>query len=130
MSATDTGDSDVTYADIDKQMAVIFNVLISIVACAAAIWMVARWWSTPARLAASMGGAGLVGVAECVVYWGYIRRVGETKREERGRSEVREVVGTWVVGGEEEVRREEEVLIEEKSGSGEVRRRQRLKESR
>ena len=132
MSSADTGDSDVTYADIDKQMAVIFNVLISIVACAAAIWIAARWWNTPVRLAASMGGGGLVGIAECVVYWGYIRRVGEAKKEEGKKKEVREVVGTWVFGGdqgdENEGGSDVSVENEEEDGKHEVRRRLRPKE--
>ncbi|KAG9232360.1 endoplasmic reticulum-based factor for assembly of V-ATPase-domain-containing protein [Amylocarpus encephaloides] len=95
-------DDEVTYADIDRQMALIFNVLISIVACAGAIWVVARWWSTPARLAISMAGSMLVGVAEVVVYSGYIRRVGEAKTKAKDLKEVKEIVRTWVVGGPDE----------------------------
>jgi hypothetical protein len=98
-----SSDSDeVTYADVDRQMALIFNVLISIVACAAAIWIAAQWWSTPARLALSFGGSLLVGVAEVVVYSGYIRRVGDAKGREKSIKETKEVVNTWVVGGGED----------------------------
>jgi hypothetical protein len=79
-------------------MALILNVLLSIVACAGAIWVAARWWNTPARLALSMSGSILVGIAEVVVYSGYIRRVGEAKGKERGVKEVKEIVNTWVVG--------------------------------
>ncbi|EHK98619.1 hypothetical protein M7I_5560 [Glarea lozoyensis 74030] len=71
----------------------------SIVACAGGLWVVARWWSTPARLALSMGGSLLVGVAEVVVYLGYVRRVGEAKGKAKGLKEVKEIVNTWVVGG-------------------------------
>ncbi|EPE32530.1 hypothetical protein GLAREA_07664 [Glarea lozoyensis ATCC 20868] len=92
-------EDEVTYADVDRQMALIFNVLISIVACAGGLWVVARWWSTPARLALSMGGSLLVGVAEVVVYLGYVRRVGEAKGKAKGLKEVKEIVNTWVVGG-------------------------------
>ena len=92
-------DDEVTYSDVDRQIALIFNVLISIVACAAAIWMVAKWWSTPTRLALSFGGSLLVGVAEVVVYLGYIRRVGEAKGKEKGIKEVKEIMRTWVIGG-------------------------------
>jgi hypothetical protein len=92
-------EDDVTYADVDRQMALIFNVLISIVACAGGIWVIARWWSTPARLALAMGGSLLVGIAEVVVYSGYVRRVGEAKGKAKGLKEVKEVVNTWVVGG-------------------------------
>ncbi|KAF4634503.1 hypothetical protein G7Y89_g3603 [Cudoniella acicularis] len=96
-------DDGVTYADVDRQMALIFNVLISIVACAAAIWIAARWWSTPARLALSMSGSMFVGVAEVVVYSGYIRRVAEAKGQAKKLKEVKEVVNTWAVGGGEDV---------------------------
>lgn len=101
-NTADNEDDGVTYADVDRQMALIFNVLISIVACAGAIWVVARWWSTPARLALSMGGSMLVGIAEVVVYSGYIRRVGEAKGKAKNLKEVKEVIQTWVVGGEED----------------------------
>ncbi|KAH8819753.1 endoplasmic reticulum-based factor for assembly of V-ATPase-domain-containing protein [Xylogone sp. PMI_703] len=97
---TDLGDSDIIHADINRQLTVILNILISIVCCAAAIWIAARWWSTPVRLALSMSGSVVVGVAEVVVYGGYLRRVGEAREKERGRREVREVVGRWVVGGD------------------------------
>ena len=96
-----TSESDeITYADVDRQMALVFNVLVSIIACAGGIWVVARWWSTPARLALSFGGSMLVGVAEVVVYWGYVRRVGESKGKEKGKKELKKVVNTWVLGGE------------------------------
>lgn len=101
INSSDPESDDVTYADIDRQMALIFNVLISIVACAAAIWMAAKWWSTPARLALSFSGSLLVGVAEVVVYSGYIRRVGDAKGKEKSIKEVKEIVNTWVVGGGE-----------------------------
>ena len=90
---------EVTYADVDRQMALILNVLLSIVACAGAIWIAARWWSTPARLALSMSGSILVGIAEVVVYTGYLRRVGESKGKEKAVKEVKEVMKTWVIGG-------------------------------
>lgn len=62
--------------------------------------MAAKWWDTPARLALSMSGSALVGVAEVVVYNGYLRRIGEAKGREGKVREVKEVVRTWVVGGE------------------------------
>jgi hypothetical protein len=49
----------------------------------------------------SFGGSLLVGVAEVVVYSGYIRRVREAKTKEKNIKEVKEVVNTWVVGGGE-----------------------------
>ena len=98
INTSDPEDDGLTFADVDRQMALILNVLLSIVACAGAIWVAARWWDTPARLALSMSGSILVGIAEVVVYSGYIRRVGEAKGKERGVKEVKEIVNTWVVG--------------------------------
>ena len=48
-----------------------------------------------------MSGSLLVGVAEVVVYSGYIRRLGEAKQKEGVVEEVKEIVETWVIGGEE-----------------------------
>jgi hypothetical protein len=98
ISTLNPDDDDLTYAEVDRQMTLILNVLISIVACAAAIWVAARWWDTPARLALSMSGSILVGVAEVVVYSGYIRRVSEAKGKEKNVKEVKEIMKTWVVG--------------------------------
>ena len=70
----DSPDDEATYADINRQVTLIINVLVSIIACSAALWMVSRWWSTPARLALSFGGSILVAVAEVAIYWGYIDR--------------------------------------------------------
>jgi hypothetical protein len=95
-------DDKVTYNDVSRQVTLIFNVLISVFACAAAIWMVAKWWSTPARLALSMTGSLLVGAAEVVVYMGYIRRLGEAKGKEVAVTEVKEIIKTWMVGGQED----------------------------
>jgi hypothetical protein len=100
----------VLFEDLNRQMMVVFNILLSIVACAAAIWMAAKWWSTPARLALSMGGGLLVGVAEVVVYFGYVRRLEEARGKEGKVKEVRDVVRTWVVRGEEQ-EKEQPLLV-------------------
>lgn len=127
----DTDDDDVTYKDVDRQMALIFNVLISIVCCAAAIWIAAKWWSTPMRLALSMSGSALVGVAEVVVYSGYIRRVGEAKGKEKQIKEVKEIINTWTVGAgtaSEDKRAGDPVLIESKEDDEGLKARQRKKD--
>ncbi|KAF1988806.1 hypothetical protein K402DRAFT_351281 [Aulographum hederae CBS 113979] len=97
-------EDDVTYAEINRQLALIVNVLVSIIACSYALWMVGRYWSTPARLALAMGGSILVAVAEVVIYSGYIRRVGEAKEVEKKKVEEKEVFDTWIIdakkGGE------------------------------
>ncbi|KAI9837812.1 MAG: hypothetical protein M1819_006746 [Sarea resinae] len=95
-------DDEITYADVNRQMTLILNVLISIIACSIAIWLAARHWSTPSRLGLSMGGAGLVGVAEVVVYAGYLGRVKEAKERTKKQKEKKEVVHTWVIEGKGE----------------------------
>jgi hypothetical protein len=123
-------EDEVTYSDVDRQMALVLNVLISIVACAAAIWIAAKWWSTPARLAVSFGGSLLVGVAEVVVYSGYVRRVGESKGKEKQLKEVKEVMRTWVVGaGEDEEEGDRSVTLEAKDPDS-VKARRRKKDIR
>ena len=102
-SQADIGeDDDMTYADVNRQMALIINILVSIVACSVAIWLAARHWTTPARLGLSMGGSGMIGVAEVVVYTGYLRRVKDARRREQNRPETKEITKTWVIGGEDE----------------------------
>ncbi|KAI9815153.1 MAG: hypothetical protein M1832_005555 [Thelocarpon impressellum] len=99
-TATETPDDDeVTYSDVGRQVALIINVLLSIIACSVAIWVAAGQWSTPRRLGLSMGGSGIVGVAEVVVYAGYLRRVKEAKSRHSKQVETKEVVKTWLVGG-------------------------------
>jgi hypothetical protein len=129
---TASEEDEVTYADVDRQMTLILNVLISIVACAGAIWVAAKWWSTPARLALSMGGSILVGVAEVVVYSGYITRVGEAKEKEKSVTEIKEVMKTWVVGGEDDEnsgRAKLSVKIKAKEDPGDVKARRRKRET-
>lgn len=88
---------EVTYADVNRQMALIINVLVSIIACSVAIWIAARHWSAPQRLALSMSGSGVVAVAEVAIYMGYIRRVKESKDKEVKTVETKEIVETWVI---------------------------------
>jgi hypothetical protein len=89
-------DDEITYADADRQVALIFNVLVSIVACGVAIWIAARHWSTPQRLALSMAGSLVVAVAEVGLYMVYLRKIQEAKRRERAKRESKTVVSSWV----------------------------------
>lgn len=95
-------DDEVVYADVNRQLALIVNVLVSIIACSIALWMVARHWNTPARLALSMTGSGLVAAAEIVIFSGYISRVREAKSKEAAHVEIKEVVETWVIDGKKD----------------------------
>jgi hypothetical protein len=96
-STRDGEDDEMTYGEVNRQVALIFNVLISVVCCSVAIWMVARHWSVPQRLALSMTGSLVVAVAEIVIYSGYLRRLGEAKAVERKKVEVKEIAETWVI---------------------------------
>lgn len=93
-------DDDITYADINRQLALIINILVSIVACSVAIWMASRHWSTPSRLGFSMGGSILVGVGEVVVYTGYIQRMKDAREKSKKEKEVKKIISTWVIGGQ------------------------------
>jgi hypothetical protein len=92
-------EDDITYAEVNRQLALIFNILVSIVACGIAIWIAARHWSIPQRLALSMTGAIVVGVAEVVIYTGYIRRLGEARTKERAKKELVTIESSWVIEG-------------------------------
>ncbi|KAF2878138.1 endoplasmic reticulum-based factor for assembly of V-ATPase-domain-containing protein [Massariosphaeria phaeospora] len=92
-------EDDVTYAEVHRQIILIINVLVSIIACSVFFWVAARHWSVPKRLGLSMGGSGIVAIAEVVVYSGYVRRIREAKAMERKRPEVKEVIESWIING-------------------------------
>lgn len=92
-------EDEITYAEVNRQLALILNVLVSIIACGIAIWVAARHWSLERRLFLSMGGGILVGVAEVVIYMGYIRRLDEARTIERKKEEVLTVADSWVTEG-------------------------------
>lgn len=122
---SDTNDDEITYADISRQMTLIINILVSIVACSVAIWMASSHWSTPKRLGLSMGGSGMIGIGEVVVYAGYIRRLKEAREKEKRQVELKEVMNTWVIGGDEETDGQENVttVISKTSNDKELRKR-------
>lgn len=90
-------DDEATFQDVNRQLTLIINVLVTVVACAISIWIMARYWTVPWRLALSMSGSGLIGVAEVVIYSGYIRRVNEAKSKEKRLVEKKEIMDTWVI---------------------------------
>ena len=102
-------DEEFTYADINRQVTLIINILVSIVACSVAIWIAASHWSTPRRLGLSMGGSGVIGIGEVVVYAGYLRRLRQARRKGQNQVEIKEIIKTWVIGGEEHNEKEEEI---------------------
>lgn len=121
-SPADIGEDDeISFADVNRQMALIINILVSIVACSVSIWLVARHWSTPSRLALSMFGSIGVAVAEAVVYAGYIRRLKEARQKGKKEIEIKEILKTWIIGGENrEVEKDDTVSIESKKSGEEV----------
>lgn len=98
----DEGDDDVTYNDVHRQVMLLINFLVTIFGCAATLWILARWWSTPARLFLTMGGSLIVAIAEVGVYQAYIWHLSDAKKKDGKLKEVKEVVETWVVGKEDE----------------------------
>ena len=132
MSIGAQGDVDeadeITYADINRQMALIINILVSIVACSVALWMAASHWSTPKRVGLSMGGSGMIGVAEVVVYTGYLRKLQVAKDKGKKEIEVKEIIQTWVIGGDgpgARTKDDEPVLLKDKD-NGDIRQRKGL----
>ncbi|KAH0533871.1 hypothetical protein GP486_008957 [Trichoglossum hirsutum] len=121
--AADNEEDEITYADVNRQLTLVLNILISVIACSVAIWMVASSWSTPQRLGLSMGGSGIVGVAEVVVYAGYLRRLKDAREKAKKEVERKEVVRTWVVGG----KKIEEKTLDKVDTKAGVRHRRRRK---
>ena len=105
VSKEDLGDDEVTLEETHRQVTLLINFLVTIAGCAAAIWILARWWSTTARLFLTMGGTILVAIAEVSVYSAYMWRQAEVKKTERRKKEVKRVVNTWIVGDHEEDRK-------------------------
>ncbi|KAF2739501.1 hypothetical protein EJ04DRAFT_329644 [Polyplosphaeria fusca] len=90
-------DDDLSYAEVHRQIILIINIIVSIVACSVFIWVAARHWSVPKRLALSMGGSGLIAIAEVAIYSGYVRRIREAKAKEKNKPEIKEIMESWVI---------------------------------
>ena len=128
----DMGDDDVTYDEVHRQLMLIFNFMVTILGVAATLWILARWWSTPARIFLTMGGSIIAGIAEVALYSGYVWHLGQEKKKEKKRDktfkEVKEVVQTWVVGPEEKETLDKPIAIEGKKDAdedGNLRRRKK-----
>lgn len=114
-------DDEITYADINRQMALILNILVSIVACSVAIWIAASHWSTPKRLGLSMSCSGIVAVAEVVVYAGYLRRVKEAKDKGKKEVETKEIIKSWVISSAAE-KTDQSALVKDQAAKPLVKR--------
>ncbi|KAI0486732.1 endoplasmic reticulum-based factor for assembly of V-ATPase-domain-containing protein [Xylaria cf. heliscus] len=93
---------DVEFGDVQKQITLIINFLVSVFGCGAALWKLAQWWPVSTRLFLSLGGAFVVAITEVVVYSAYTWRMSQGEKQQAAMKEVREVVKTWVVGDEDE----------------------------
>lgn len=116
----DLGDDEATMNDVHRQVMLVINFLVTILGSAATLWIVARWWSTPARLFLTMGGTLLVAIAEVAVYSGYVWHIGEARKKDAKVREVKEIVDTWVVSKEAETK---EVPAEKNSSASGARQR-------
>lgn len=96
-NASFSDEDDLSYEEVHRQIILIINVLVSIVAVAVFIWVAARHWTVGTRLGLSMGGSGAVAIAEVAVYSGYVRKIREAKRLEKKKPEIKEIVKSWVI---------------------------------
>jgi len=90
-------EDEVSYEEVHRQIILIINVLVSVVAVAVFAWVAARHWAVGMRLGLSLGGGLGIAVAEVAVYAGYVRKIREAKRLEKKKPEVKEIVTSWVV---------------------------------
>ncbi|KAI2466194.1 endoplasmic reticulum-based factor for assembly of V-ATPase-domain-containing protein [Annulohypoxylon bovei var. microspora] len=122
--ASDIGD-DIEHGDVQKQITLVINFLVSIFGVAAALWIAARWWSVPARLFLSLGGSIIVAIAEVAVYSAYTWRMEEGEKMQRKKKEVKEIVQTWVIGedGKDKKGGDEPLTLNEKEPATNLRQR-------
>jgi hypothetical protein len=96
--AEEVVEEEMTWKEVKSQISVMFNVMLSVFATAAAVWKVAGSWDVPERLAAAFGAAILVGVAEVVLFMGYVRRLDQGKKVEGKKKDVTSIKAVWEVG--------------------------------
>ncbi|KAI0185242.1 endoplasmic reticulum-based factor for assembly of V-ATPase-domain-containing protein [Xylaria flabelliformis] len=93
---------DIEFGDLQKQITLIINFLVSVFGCGTALWKLAQWWPVSTRLFLSLGGAIVVAITEVAVYSAYTWRMSQGETKQATMREVREVVKTWVVGEEDD----------------------------
>ena len=109
-------EDEMTFADLGRQVALIINVLVSVIACAVAIWVVSRWWDTPIRLLLSLSAGVLVAIAEVMVYCGYLQRLTEAKKKEKKMVERKKVLDTWVLLANDRQGHAADIAVKDRSG--------------
>jgi hypothetical protein len=123
----DEGDDDISFGDVNRQLMLLLNFAVSIIGVAATLWVLARWWSTPARLLLTMAGSIVVAIAEVGVYSGYIWHLGEAKKKEEKTKEERKIVQTWVLGKDEDTA--EGIMVGDAQANDQLGVRKRKKQS-
>jgi hypothetical protein len=100
-SSEETEEESIIREEDSRQVTVIINILVSILCTFFALFFVARNWSDGTRVLLAFFGAIGVGIAEVVVYNGYLRRLSEARREERKKKEVKSLMEgeSWVIEG-------------------------------
>jgi TMEM199 family protein len=92
--ATDQGGVDDSEEKDDLTPSLVFNILLSVIMCGVAMFHMTRWWTSDAvRVLVSMLVALVVGVAEVVVYAGYMRTIKRNKEKQRNLKEKKYVIG-------------------------------------
>ncbi|KAI1210109.1 endoplasmic reticulum-based factor for assembly of V-ATPase-domain-containing protein [Annulohypoxylon truncatum] len=122
--SSDLGD-DIENGDVQKQITLVINFLLSIFGAGAALWIAARWWSVPARLFLSLGGSIVVAIAEVTVYSAYTWRMAEGEKIQNKKREVKQIVQTWVIGEDDNDKKghDEPLTIDETEPATNLRRR-------
>ncbi|KAI1427673.1 endoplasmic reticulum-based factor for assembly of V-ATPase-domain-containing protein [Xylaria sp. FL1777] len=127
--ASDMEVDDIEFGDVQRQMTLIINFLVSVFGCGAALWKLAQWWPVSTRLFLSLGGAIVVAITEVAVYSAYTWRMAEGEKKQANLREVREIVKTWVVGEEDAKTQHQEptLIVEDDSHQLEPNFRRRIK---
>jgi len=116
IGSTQTTDEDeLSYEEVHRQIILIINILVSVVAVAVFVWVAARHWSVGKRLGLAMGSSLAIAIAEVAVYAGYVRKVMEAKRLEKKKPEIKEIVKSWIIEKDSEAR---EITPKEKDVDG------------
>lgn len=79
----------------------VLNILLSVVMCAVAVFVMTRWWSNDGlRVLVSLGTAIVVGIAEVGVYAIYLHKLRSGRQRERTKKETKVVLGEYTGGKE------------------------------
>lgn len=107
---------------LKEEVTTIFNIMISVVAVAWAIWKWTPYWSVQSRTLACLFGSILILVAEVVVYLGYRRRVSAARQTAKELKEKRKVIQVLPIEPVDCIEKEP-VITESKAEQSDIRRR-------